>query len=99
MIMKASQGHQRIPSASVLAGKIKTLGFEVTHDWMQPTDDISQQNTVGIIFLLAGWLRNLWLTDWKIYWTQNNCIKLCFKFLIQGEGTNNFHKNLFSSSQ
>ena len=51
--MKASQGHHRIPSASVLAGKMKTLGFEVTHDWMQPTDDISQENTVGITYLLA----------------------------------------------
>ena len=32
MIMQASQGHQRIPSASALAGKAETLGFEVTRD-------------------------------------------------------------------
>ena len=32
MIMKVSQGHQHIPSASVLVGKIKTLGFEVIQD-------------------------------------------------------------------
>ena len=63
MIMKASQGHQRVSAASVLASKIKTLGFKVTHDWLQPTDDISQQNTVGMIYLLADWLTNLWLTD------------------------------------
>ena len=31
MIMKASRGHDRIPSASVLVGKV-SLGFEVTHD-------------------------------------------------------------------
>ena len=61
MIMKASQGCQRIPSASVLAGKVKTLSFEVTHDWIQPTDDST--NTVGITYLLADWLRNLWLID------------------------------------
>ena len=41
MIMQASQGHQRIPSASALAGKVETLGFEVTRDWMQPVDNIS----------------------------------------------------------
>ena len=63
MIMEASQGHQHIPSASLLAGKIKTRGFKVMHDWMQPTDDISQQNTVVITYLLVDWLSNLWLTD------------------------------------
>ena len=69
MSMKASQGHHRIPSASVLAGKMKTLGFEVTHDWMQPTDDISQENTVGITYLLADWLTDRPLVDWlKNHW-------------------------------
>ena len=63
MIMKASLGHQHIPSASVLASKMKSLGFKVTHDWMQPTDDISQQNTVGITYFLADWLTKLWLTE------------------------------------
>ena len=106
MIMKASQGYQRIPLVSVLAGKIKTLGFKVTHDWMQPIDDISQQSTVGITYLLAawliifGWLTNHWLTESqiicrlteKIYWTQYNCIKLFLKFLIQAKRTSNFHK-------
>ena len=66
---------------------------------MQPTDDICQQNAVGVTYLLADWeifdwlankLVTYWminhlLTDWKIYWTQNNCIKLFLKFLIQAK--------------
>ena len=60
MIMQASQGHQRIPSASALAGKVETLGFEVTRDCMQPIDNMSQQN----LKISQDFLQNCWC--WKV---------------------------------